>query len=138
MEYIFDAKVSYCATDGIRDRNHRRNLGWVNDYSHDELLRLLGDVGFFVQRSDRIDNVQWLFRLQPDVPAVPAVKKVAVLSYYNVGNFGDWLGYHLVNDSLPRSCGSNASVVQALDSTRSGLRSSYPWHRKQHFWLNAQ
>ena len=29
------------------------------------------------------------------------MKKVAILSYYNAGNFGDRLGYHLINDILP-------------------------------------
>jgi tetratricopeptide (TPR) repeat protein len=115
LEYIFDARafllhlrqwqrpivMSYCATDGIGDRGQRRNLGWVNNFSHAELTSLLGEAGFSIERSDRIDNLQWLFRLRPNALAVPALKRVAVLSLFNVGNFGDRLGYHLVNDLLP-------------------------------------
>jgi tetratricopeptide (TPR) repeat protein len=115
MEYIFDARtflsrlrqwqrpvvMSYCTTEGIRDRNQRRSLGWVNDFSYDELVRLLEETGFSIQRADRIDSVQWLFRLKPDRAAIPAIKRVAILSYYNVGNFGDRLGFHLINDILP-------------------------------------
>ena len=75
MEYVSDARallthlrqwrrpvvLSYCTTEGIQDREQRRGLGWVNDYSHNELVSLLREVGFAVQRSDRIDKVQWLF-----------------------------------------------------------------------------
>jgi len=34
-------------------------------------------------------------------PAATATKKVLVLSYFNTPNFGDRLGYHLVNNLLP-------------------------------------
>ena len=115
MEYIFDplaflshvrqwrrpVLMSYCTMEGIRDREQRRALGWVNDLSYNELIDLFGRAGFAVQRADRVDGVQWLFKLQPGEIVIPATKRVAVLSYNNVGNFGDRLGYHLINAVLP-------------------------------------
>jgi len=115
LEYIFDARafllhlgrwrhpvvMSYCAIEGVGDLEQRRNLGWVNHYSHEQLADLLAEAGFTVERSDRIDNLQWLFRLRPNTTALPALKRVAVLSHFNLGNFGDRLGYHLINDLLP-------------------------------------
>jgi tetratricopeptide (TPR) repeat protein len=122
LEYIFDPLtflqhlrqwqrpviMTYCATNAIIDRNQRRNLGWVNSFSFDELVSQIEQAGFSIQRADQIDNVQWLFRLQPKPQAAVALKRVAVLSYNNVGNFGDRLGYHLVNDVLP----AHAEVTQ--------------------------
>ncbi len=115
LEYIFDPQaflkhlrqwdrplvISYCATEGIKEAAQRRSLGWVNDFSYEDMLWAFIEAGFYVQRADRIDAVQWLFRLTPDKPVRPEVKKVGVLSYANVGNFGDRLGYHLINDILP-------------------------------------
>ncbi|MGB6744231.1 MAG: tetratricopeptide repeat protein [Terracidiphilus sp.] len=124
LEYVFDplkflshvrewkhpVVMSYCATDGIGGREHRRNLGWVNDFSYNELVGLLGQAGFSIQRADRADSVQWLFRLQPHAPAAAKPKRVGVLSFNNHGNFGDRLGYHLLNDILP----ANAEVTQLM------------------------
>src|SRR5581483_11047776 len=115
LEYVFDPSdflahlrewrrpvvMSYCATDGIGDPEHRRSLGWVNDFSYHDLERLFTGIGFSVQCATRIDPAQWLFRLLPETPVLPTMRRVAVLSYNNVGNFGDRLGYHLINDVLP-------------------------------------
>src|SRR5690606_25748056 len=93
--------LSYCATDSISHTDARRAKGWVNDLSCVELKDLAEKAGFTVQRMDRIDRVQWLFRLRSDAVKVPLTRRVAVLSYNNVGNFGDRLGYHLANSILP-------------------------------------
>lgn len=115
LEYIYDPRaflkhlrywkrpvvMSYCATEAIGDRGQRRGLGWVNDLSLHELNNLFAHAGFAVQRADRIDKVQWIFRLLPDSPIMPPTKRVGVLSFYTAGNFGDRLGYHLINEILP-------------------------------------
>jgi len=71
---------------------------------HDDLhalANLLLDVGFSIQRTDRIDDLHSIIKLQPASPVLPPVKTVGVLSFYHWGNFGDRLGYHLINDALP-------------------------------------
>lgn len=121
MEYIYDAAgflqhlrqwqrpvvMSYCVTDAVGNLERRRGLGWVNDLSFQELVALFEQVGFGIQRADRIDSIQWLFRLQPEKLKTPPVKRVGVLSFYSAGNFGDRLGYHLLNEILP----ANAEVT---------------------------
>ena len=69
-------------------------------------------AGFRLQGRQEIDPLQdissgWL----PDEAAAQpaALKKVLVLSYYNDPNFGDRLGYHLINSLLP----ANAVVTHA-------------------------
>jgi hypothetical protein len=115
LEYIFDPRaflkqlrqwqkpivISYCTTEGLSNTDHRRNLGWVNDFSRREVERLFSDAGFDIQCADRIDGLQYLFRLLPGHVALPKTKRIAVLSYKNIGNFGDRLGYHLINEVLP-------------------------------------
>lgn len=115
LEYIFEpgaflkrvhgwkktVLMSYCATEAIGDRERRRSLGWVNDLSRTELEGLFAEAGFAVERADRIDAVQWLYRLRPEAEKRLEVKSVGVLSFCNATNFGDRLGFHLVNEILP-------------------------------------
>nr|MBV6630136.1 tetratricopeptide repeat protein [Oceanococcus sp. HetDA_MAG_MS8] len=42
-----------------------------------------------------------LLKLYPKSTSLPRVKKVHVLSFFNVGNFGDRLGFHLLSEMLP-------------------------------------
>lgn len=93
--------MSYCATDAIADRTRRRDLGWVNDLAMTDLLALCARAGFSVQRQDRIDAVQWILRLLPGSVAAPAPRRVGVLSFYTAGNFGDRLGFHLLQQIVP-------------------------------------
>ncbi len=114
-EYIFDVPallarlrasqrsllVSYCPSDNGLP-TPRANLGWVNHYTRDQFAALLVQAGFHLQRCERIDGVQWLFGATPEAPLYASpIKRVLVLSYNNVGNFGDRLGYHLLNSVLP-------------------------------------
>ncbi len=88
LEYIFDPHaflfhlrqwqrpvvLSYCATEAVGNREHRRDFGWVNDLSTGTLRKLFEETGFSVARSDRIDRMQWLFLLKPVSSLAPAVK----------------------------------------------------------------
>jgi tetratricopeptide (TPR) repeat protein len=59
------------------------------------------DAGLHIQASMRSGSNDVLIRLDPRPRSSSKQKRVAVLSYNNVGNFGDRLGFHLVNSLLP-------------------------------------
>ena len=93
----------------------RTALGWINHYPMPEWQRLLEDAGFAIANVERLSNVQYLFQLSPEPVAEFRPKRVAVLSYNNVGNFGDRLGYHLLASVLP----ANAVLQQHYFSSLS-------------------
>lgn len=120
VEYVFDPAelfrrlreyrrpllVSYCANDNDL-AVPREDLGWVNDLSLEQFRGLLNAAGFNVVRCDRIDSLQWIFLAFPDLRKIQPSnesKRALVLTYNNVGNFGDRLGFHLINSVLPTSC----------------------------------
>ena len=116
IEYVFDLPrflktlaqtkkkivVSYCDTDtgNAKDFNQRTALGWVNAFSRAQLRNLFNDAGLTVFAEDQIDNLQWIYTLVPQ-DAIVQTKRVAVLSYSNIGNFGDRLGMHLLSSIMP-------------------------------------
>ncbi len=116
IEYVFDlpqflrelaqAKkkivVSYCDTDtgNLRGFEQRAALGWVNAYSKAQLRSLFGNAGLTVSAEDKVDDLQWIYTLVPQ-DAVIQTKSVAILSYGNIGNFGDRLGMHLMSSIMP-------------------------------------
>ena len=116
LEYIYDVPaflrklkacnlpvvLSYNPTDFTADLD-RPSLGWVNHLSFEELISALYQAGFAVTTRQRIDLYQVLLKLTPSVLNVLEPRKVLVMSYNNVGNFGDRLGYHLINGVLPAS-----------------------------------
>lgn len=71
----------------------------------------LKEYGLYIYHQERIGNDEVLFYIKPvevfdDVRPdsyrhIDAKKKVLVLSYYNIGNFGDRIGYHMINQVLP-------------------------------------
>jgi hypothetical protein len=116
FEYIYDVKsvfqqlhstgktliFSYCG----KERNvnfDRKSNGWVNDYETNEILDIARSCGYMARVTLEVDPIQTLFRLDPGSYLPPAIKKVHVLSYNNVGNFGDRLGYHLINEIVPHN-----------------------------------
>ena len=113
LEYIFDAPaflarlaalkrpvvMSYCAADLAP--LDRQALGWVNAFTVSELAILLQRAGFAIDRADRIDAAQVMLKLSPVQRYAAAEKHVAVLTYNNVGNFGDRLGFHLLSQIMP-------------------------------------
>ena len=78
----------------------RAALGWVNQLSLDDLCAEVYGAGFLVQTSQRVDD-QILLRIHPGHRTAAGNPRVLVLSSNNVGDFGDRLGFHLVNSLLP-------------------------------------
>ncbi len=92
---------SYCPEE-LTAHLDRRALGWVNDFSLAAFLELARQSGYRPALQWRIDALQVLVKLEPAAHAPPtAIKRVHVLSYNSVGNFGDRLGFHVRNDVLP-------------------------------------
>lgn len=82
----------------------RLELGWLNHLTLREWRRLLENVGFQIEHCERLSNIQYLFRLLPAAAQPLPPMRVAVLSYANIGNFGDRLGVHLLHSVLPPNC----------------------------------
>ena len=94
--------VSYCPSDtGATTTPNDR--GRVNHYTREQFAGLLRHAGFRLRRCEQMDGSKWLFDavLESSVSAPAPAKRVLVLSYNNIGNFGDRLGYHLINSLLP-------------------------------------
>lgn len=92
---------SYCATDLARGLD-RRALGWVNDLTLQGFVDLAGRHGYRPAIVGQLDGLQCLLKLvrEPFAP-LPPRRRVHVLSCLEYGNFGDRLGFHLLNDLLP-------------------------------------
>ncbi len=92
---------SYCPTE-LTAHLDRRALGWVNDFSLAAFLELARQSGYRPALQRQIDDLQYLVKLEvaADAPRV-ATRRVHVLAYNNVGNFGDRLGFHVLNEVLP-------------------------------------
>ena len=96
---------SYSITDR-RPQLDRAAQGWINGFDFAGLQTLMKQAGFVLQHRQTIDPLQDVFKWLPDDGAAPgsqpaAPKKVLVLSYFNDPNFGDRLGYHLINALVP-------------------------------------
>ncbi len=114
LEYIYDWKeflgrlraydlpvvLSYCPSDltGAMDRSA---AGWVNHAACDELAAAFAEAGFAVRACIPLSSSERLYRLSPRPALVRTCRKVLVLSHRNSGNFGDRLGFHLLNWMLP-------------------------------------
>jgi hypothetical protein len=93
---------SYCDVNLTSNIDRRRILGWVNDFTLDQFVNLARESGYQASLVKQVDALQYLIRFDHVLPvAAPKRKRVHVISYNNVGNFGDRLGYHLLNDVLP-------------------------------------
>ncbi len=92
--------LSYCPTD-FTAHLHRSTLGWINHLSLEELCTGLSEAGFQIQTSLRADANQVLIRAVPETARVQPKRRVLVMSYNNCGNFGDRLGFHIINSLLP-------------------------------------
>lgn len=95
---------SYSITDRRPDLD-RASQGWINAFDFAGLQALMQQAGFRLQCRQTIDPLQDIFKWAPDdgPPGLRALirKRVLVLSYYNDPNFGDRLGYHLINGLIP-------------------------------------
>jgi Flp pilus assembly protein TadD len=92
--------LSYCPTD-FTSHLDRNALGWINHLSLQELCAGFAEAGFHLQSSLRPDSNQVLLRIVPAETRLPVRRRVLVMSYNNVGNFGDRLGFHLINSLVP-------------------------------------
>jgi hypothetical protein len=116
-----DVVLSYCASD-LSGSADRASLGWLTHFSFLELAELCDRHGFAIASSMPVDNLQILMRLKPAAQHAPIHPcNVAVISYNDVGNFGDRLGYHMINSLLP----ANANVHHLTFNTLERARDSY-------------
>jgi hypothetical protein len=116
-----DVVLSYCATDLTPGRD-RAALGWITHFSFQDLAELVDRHGFRIASSMPVDGMQVLMRLTPVGTAAPIPAcNVAVISYNDVGNFGDRLGYHMINSVLP----AEATVHHLTFRTLASARESY-------------
>lgn len=96
-----DVVLSYCATD-LTGGVDRASLGWLTHFSFVDLAELIDRHGFYISSTQPVDSLQILMRLTPtDRRETINPCSVAVISYNDVGNFGDRLGYHMINSLLP-------------------------------------
>jgi hypothetical protein len=132
LEYITDAEgffkhlraadcdvvLSYCAAD-LSGSIDRASLGWLNHFSFLDLSELIDRYGFRIASTQLVDSLQILMRLTPVDPQASANPgTVAVISYHDVGNFGDRLGYHTINSLLPSDATVHHLSFQTLDRAR--------------------
>lgn len=94
--------VSYCDTENsnFKEFNQRAEQGWVNSLSKSELRTQFDNAGLKVIAEDPVDNIQSIYTLVPKKSEVQT-KRVAVVSFSNLGNFGDRLGMHLLSSIMP-------------------------------------
>jgi hypothetical protein len=115
LEYIYDVPaflsrlrqtnrpvvLSYCSRDQLAEQAQREALGWVNHFTQCDLEQQLRAAGFGIVRVEKLDEVQLGLSLVPaPLPALKP-KRVGILSYANVGNFGDRLGVQVITPLLP-------------------------------------
>jgi hypothetical protein len=110
-----DVILSYCAVD-LSGSLDRASLGWLNHFSFLDLSHLLDRHGFRIASTQPVDSLQVLIRLTPvDLHAQATPSSVAVISYNDVGNFGDRLGYHMINSLLPSDANVHHLTFRTLD-----------------------
>ncbi|MEO8115840.1 MAG: methyltransferase domain-containing protein [Phenylobacterium sp.] len=96
---------SYSITDRKPDLD-RAAQGWINSFDFGSLQALMRQAGFRLQHREEVDALQDLFKWLPTEagqadPQAARPKRVLVLSYYSDPNFGDRLGYHVINSLIP-------------------------------------
>ncbi len=92
--------LSYCPAE-FTPNVDRRALGWANRLSLQGLCQGFEETGFHLHSSLRPDRTQVLLRIVPGETPVQVRRRVLVMSFNNYGNFGDRLGFHLINSMLP-------------------------------------
>lgn len=104
------ALITYPCTNG-KDTEERVRLGYVNHFTLEQFKTLVDKAGLRLFHAEPYRRLDTIFVLKPKEDFqetfvesrrhISSDKKVLVLSYNNVGNFGDRLGYHLINQILP-------------------------------------
>jgi hypothetical protein len=113
-----DVVVSYCATD-LTGSVDRPSLGWMTHFSFQDLAELVDRHGFRIAASMPVDSMQILMRLTPleRQPSMPPCN-VAIISANDISNFGDRLGYHMINSLLPSEADVHHLTFHTLDAAR--------------------
>ncbi|HEY3947980.1 hypothetical protein [Phenylobacterium sp.] len=133
VEYLYDAPaflkrlrglgrtvvMSYCVAGG-RGPADRRALGWVNDFTQDQLIGLLSAAGFARITGREINPGQFLLRLTTEPVRVTPERDVWVVSYASLPNFGDRLGVQLLPSLLPDNARVTHVDLGALDAAPTG------------------
>jgi hypothetical protein len=107
--------LSYCAVD-LSGSIDRASLGWLTHFSFLDLAELVDRHGFRIASTLPVDALQVLMRLTAvDRRTTANPSSVAVISYNDVGNFGDRLGYHMINSLLASQATVHHLTFQTLD-----------------------
>ncbi len=116
-----DVVLSYCATN-LTGKCDRAALGWVNNFSFFDLVRLFDRYGFRIECTAPIDSAQALMRLTPAERLMPVTPcSVAVVSGGDGSQLGGRLGLHMINALLP----GEADVHHLTFSTLGQAREAY-------------
>jgi hypothetical protein len=91
---------SYCPRDFTAHMD-RPAVGWINAYSISDIEQILAAAGFHVVNREQFDQIQMVYKVDVRAPRPVKTKRLAVVSYLNLGNFGDRLGYHLLHAAIP-------------------------------------
>jgi hypothetical protein len=110
-----DVVLSYCATE-LSGSVDRASLGWLTHFGFQDLAELFSRHGFSIAATMPVDAMQILMRLTPTERLAPVNPcSVAVISFNDVGNFGDRLGYHMINALLPGQANVHHLTFRTLD-----------------------
>lgn len=113
-----DIVLSYCATD-LSGPLDRKSFGWSTHFSFLDLAELFDRHGFRIAATIAVDSSQILMRLtRIDQRCSIGPCSVAVISYNDIGNFGDRLGYHIINSLLPSEAAVHHLTFRTLDRAR--------------------
>ena len=111
-----DVLLSYCPTnlsDGCAAS------GFVNRLSFYDLALLFDRYGFRIECTTPVDGGQVLMRLTPAERLRPVTPcSVAVVSCNDDNNFGDRLGYHMINSLLPGEAEVHHLTFRTLHEAR--------------------
>lgn len=113
-----DVILSYSPSDLAVDGDAPAQ-GARNHFALYELAVLFDRFNFRIERSGPIDDREIIMKLKPARPVMPLSPcSVAVISHNHVGNFGDRLGYHMINALLPGEAEVHHLTFRTLEQAR--------------------
>jgi len=113
-----DVLLSYCPTN-LSEGRDRAGLGFANHLSFYDLALLFDRYGLRIECTAPIDGTQVLMRLTTAERLRPVMPcSVAVVSCNDDGNFGDRLGYHMINSLLPGEAEVHHLTFRTLHQAR--------------------
>lgn len=113
-----DVVLSYGPTN-LSEGHDRAALGFANHLSFYDLALLFDRYGFRIECTAPVDGGQVLMRLTPAERLRPVTPcSVAVVSSNDDNNFGDRLGYHMINSLLPGEAEVHHLTFRTLHEAR--------------------